>query len=186
MIGTRISKTLMLKKIPRKCALLFFFLLFVFLGSAAGERLSFKYYSSSDGLVSDNVNRIVPDSRGFLWFCADDGLSRFDGYEFKNYTQDEGLPTRNVYDILETTDGTYLVATSRGLAVFDPNGKAYRWDYFSQNLDITGSEPPMFKTYVPPFDPKISKSKIIFSLAQASDGKIYVGTQNGLFRFGRN
>jgi hypothetical protein len=33
-----------------------------------------------------------PDSRGFLWFCTNEGLSRFDGYGFTNYSTDQGLP----------------------------------------------------------------------------------------------
>src|SRR5260221_7348437 len=114
----------MSKRIVGKSIFLVCFLLLVLLTPARAERLSFKHYSSSEGLVSDNVNRIVPDSRGFLWFCTDDGLSRFDGYEFKNYTQDHGLPSRSINDFLETRDGTYLAATSGGLAVFNPNGKA--------------------------------------------------------------
>src|SRR5215207_3734032 len=85
-------------------------------------RLSVKTYTTADGLAHDNVSKIVADSRGFLWFCTDEGLSRFDGYEFKNYTQEQGLPHRSVNDFLETTDGTYLVATSNGVAVFNPYG----------------------------------------------------------------
>jgi ligand-binding sensor domain-containing protein len=45
--------------------------------SANAERLPVKTYTASDGLPRDEVNRIRQDSRGFLWFCTNDGLSRF-------------------------------------------------------------------------------------------------------------
>src|SRR5499426_4010833 len=69
------------------------------------ERLPIKVYTTVDGLASNQINKIVRDSRGFLWFCTTDGLSQFDGDRFKNYTQDQGLPHRNVNDLLETRSG---------------------------------------------------------------------------------
>jgi hypothetical protein len=43
------------------------------------EQLPINAYNTADGSVHDNVNRIVKDSRRFLWFCTAGGLSRFDG-----------------------------------------------------------------------------------------------------------
>lgn len=66
------------------------------------ERLPIKTYTTVDGLAHNNINKIVRDSRGFLWFCTGDGLSRFDGYTFTNYGTEQGLPHREVNDFLET------------------------------------------------------------------------------------
>src|SRR5688572_30042740 len=33
------------------------------------------------GLPRDSIHKIVPDPRGYLWFCASDGLSRLKGIE---------------------------------------------------------------------------------------------------------
>ncbi|MBI3950056.1 MAG: hypothetical protein HY314_06340 [Acidobacteria bacterium] len=55
------------------------------------ERLPIKVYTTADGLAQNFVNRIVRDSRGFLWFCTEDGLSRYDGYTFTNYGPEQGL-----------------------------------------------------------------------------------------------
>src|SRR6185295_16212489 len=73
------------------------------------EVLPLRFYTTSDGLAHDHVTRIVRDSRGLLWFCTSEGLSRFDGYQFKNYGRDEGLPHRNITDLLELPDGRYWV-----------------------------------------------------------------------------
>ena len=87
---------------------------------ARAERLPIKSYTIADGLARDEITRIVRDSRGFLWFCTPDGLSRFDGYRFINYGTDQGLPGRAVNDLLETRSGVYWIATSGGLARFNP------------------------------------------------------------------
>ncbi len=88
------------------------------------EHLPIKTYTTADGLPRDQINRIVRDSHGFLWFCTPEGLSRFDGYTFTNYTMEQGLPHRNVNDLLETRDGIYWIATSNGLSRFNPVGFA--------------------------------------------------------------
>ncbi|HXI62499.1 MAG TPA: two-component regulator propeller domain-containing protein [Pyrinomonadaceae bacterium] len=36
-----------------------------------------KVYASADGLGSSYINNLMRDSRGFLWVCTRDGLSRF-------------------------------------------------------------------------------------------------------------
>ena len=89
---------------------------------AISERLPIKTYTTADGLARDHVGRIVSDSHGFLWFCTDEGLSRFDGYQFTNYTTAQGLPHRIVNDLLETRSGVYWVATGDGICRFNPTG----------------------------------------------------------------
>ena len=144
------------------------------------ERPPFKIFTTEEGLAHDSVNKIVRDSRGFLWFCTAEGVSRFDGANFRNYAQDDGLPHRNVNDFIETEDGEYLAATSGGLAAFNPNGKGYRWNILGYRLEQTGDELPMFRTFAPAGDDR-RKSNIL-SLGKDRFGKIWAGTANGLFR----
>lgn len=169
------------------------FLFFLFIGSlcffntnAFGvEKLPLKVYTTADGLVSSVIQQIRRDSRGFLWFCTGDGLSRFDGYKFKNYTQEQGLPHRKVNDFLETKDGIYLIATSGGLSVFNPNGKSYRWNIIEGKLEQTSNDPPIFRTFHPPEKEGNRASRLIFSLAQHDSGDLYAGSTQGLFRIVR-
>ena len=60
--------------------------------SGHSERLPVRVYSTADGLPSNQTTCVKRDSRGFLWFCTVEGLSRFDGYTFTNYGVDQGLP----------------------------------------------------------------------------------------------
>ena len=86
------------------------------------EQLILKSYTTADGLPNDSVHCIVEDAHGFVWFCTDDGLSRFDGYQFTNYGIDDGLPSAIVNAVLPTPDGRYWIATGAGLVRFDPRG----------------------------------------------------------------
>src|SRR5215211_9198380 len=104
---------------PKRCAIVSVILLVAFVHTQA-EQLPIRTYTTADGLARDRVYKIVSDPRGYLWFCTYDGLSRFDGYEFVNYSVAHGLPHRQVFDLLITRSGDYLVATSNGLARFNP------------------------------------------------------------------
>jgi signal transduction histidine kinase/ligand-binding sensor domain-containing protein len=88
--------------------------------SSRAERLPLTSYTTADGLGSDRIRRIVPDSLGFLWICHRRGVSRFDGQQFVSYGVEHGLPEHGLYDFLETRDGRYLAATAEGVLRFDP------------------------------------------------------------------
>lgn len=125
------------------------------------EQLPLKTYATADGLAGEQINRILRDSHGFLWFATEEGLSRFDGYRFTNYTTDQGLPRPAANDLLEARDGTYWVATDGGLCRFNPTGS------------------PAFTVYYP-VDDKLARG--VNALAEDSSGAIWVGTRGGVFR----
>ncbi|MGD9630794.1 MAG: two-component regulator propeller domain-containing protein [Pyrinomonadaceae bacterium] len=86
-----------------------------------GNRLPVKLYSSADGLGSGFVDYIYRDSRGFMWFCTRDGLSRFDGSRFITFRiGDENAPP-GIENIYETREGTYYVTTTGGTYKFEPD-----------------------------------------------------------------
>jgi len=46
------------------------------------------YYSTIDvskGLPSNYIYNVFQDSKGFMWFATNDGICRYDGFEFKSY-----------------------------------------------------------------------------------------------------
>src|SRR5215471_5026683 len=92
-----------------------------------GEQVPVRSYTTVDGLASNSIHRIVPDSRGYLWFCTDEGVSQFDGYQFRNYGISEGLPHAIVRDLVESVDGGYWVATWGGLSRFNTSGSGPRF-----------------------------------------------------------
>src|SRR5262252_10167823 len=84
------------------------------------ERLPIRIYTSADGLGSSFVNSIMRDSRGFLWICTRDGLSRFDGAHFVTYQVGDKNAPPGIESILESRKGVYWIVTTGGLYKFDP------------------------------------------------------------------
>src|SRR5262245_10867815 len=140
---------------------------------ARAERLPIKTYTTADGLVSNRISRIVRDSRGYLWFCTENGLSRFDGSRFINYTVEQGLPDDEVNDLLETRSGNYWIATGNGLCRYNPKGLPLPYGKVSLQSD------PMFVVYRVG-DDRIAS--VIKSLYEDRSGTVWIGTWGGLFR----
>ncbi|HYW74853.1 MAG TPA: two-component regulator propeller domain-containing protein, partial [Pyrinomonadaceae bacterium] len=141
--------------------------------SLHAERLPIKTYTTADGLARDHINRIVQDSRGYLWFCTSEGLSRFDGYKFVNYGTEQGLPGREVNDFLETRGGVYWVATNKGLARFNPDPLP------PANTPGAAGSPQRFVVYHPADEPDAQNVSVIY---EDHAGVIWCGTTAGLFR----
>ena len=64
----------------------------------------FKNYTVDDGLPSSQVYRAFQDSKGFIWFCTDKGIARFDGYKFEKFTTKNELPSNDVWQCAEDSD----------------------------------------------------------------------------------
>jgi len=51
---------------------------------ALAQKVAFKNYSVSSGLPSSEVYMIYQDTKGYIWFCTDAGVCKFDGYVLKH------------------------------------------------------------------------------------------------------
>jgi ligand-binding sensor domain-containing protein/two-component sensor histidine kinase len=87
----------------------------VFTSSVRAQRLPVRDYNVADGLAHNIVGPAYQDSRGYIWFGSDGGLSRFDGYRFINYGVEDGLAHPVVNCITEDKQGRLWVGTNRGI-----------------------------------------------------------------------
>src|ERR1051325_3049969 len=157
---------------------------------ACAERLPVKTYTTADGLAQNAVNRIVRDSRGFLWFCTEDGLSRYDGYTFTNYGVEQGLPSGRIIDVLETREGKYWIATFNGLCRFNPKGRPWPAGRGPLPAAQNNNQPtaadgrqttddPMFVPFPPNDYPTTGRGNV---LLDDQTGAVWCGAGSGLCR----
>lgn len=72
--------------------LLFLGVLSVICHSSKAQSPYLKHYTDIDGLRSTNIYKIVRDREDFLWFCTNNGVYRFNGFDFKSYNLSNGFP----------------------------------------------------------------------------------------------
>lgn len=129
-------------------------------------QITFERIGKEQGLIPGNVNEILQDSTGFIWLATENGLCRFDGYNFINYNNRindlYSLSYNHVFSLLEDKNGIIWVGTlGGGLNKFDSR---------------TGK----FKRYMnDPANPASISSNIIFKVYRDSKGRIWISTLGG-------
>ncbi|GAB5408599.1 MAG: sensor histidine kinase [Balneolaceae bacterium] len=147
--------------------ILFFLILGVQLGHAQDMSIRFEQITTEDGLSQSTVNTILQDSRGFLWFATEDGLNRYDGYEFKIYRNDPydffSISSNQISSIIEDVNGAIWVGTKGG-GLNRLDREKDRFIRFIHNSE----------------DDKSISHNYINVLFEDETGVLLVGTQNGL------
>lgn len=90
---------------------------------AQKNQIQFSRIDLSNGLSHNQVNTILKDTKGFLWFGTLSGLNRFDGYQFKVFKHDPRDTTSIIDDfiteIYELPDNKLYLQTRSGPNIYD-------------------------------------------------------------------
>ncbi|MBC8506624.1 MAG: hypothetical protein ISR58_20245 [Anaerolineales bacterium] len=94
-----------------------------------GQHLRFDSISIDDGLSQSSVFSILQDSRGYMWFGTEDGLNKYDGYNFTIYKHDpddpDSLISNWIQTLFEDDSGMLWIGTQDGLDRFDPETETF-------------------------------------------------------------
>jgi ligand-binding sensor domain-containing protein len=97
---------------------LFYLFFYQAFSQTAVEKVKFSKVEPAAGLSNSRVTCVLQDSDGFLWVGTEDGLNRFDGYEFKVYRNDPAdstsLMKNSIIQIYEDDHGVLWISTANG------------------------------------------------------------------------
>lgn len=145
----------------------FLVILIAIVGFAQSEGVNYLHILSENGLSQNTVHRIIQDNKGFIWFATEDGLDKYNGYNFivyKNILHDSNSISDNfIWTIYEDKEENLWIGTnSGGLCKFDREHENFT----------------TFKN-----DPKNPNSLVlnnVRAISEDSFGNIWIGTENGL------
>ncbi len=119
-------------------------------------------------MPSSEVYEILQDRQGYIWFCTDNGVSRYNGYKFENFGALQGLTESVVFHLIEDIKGRIWMQCMSGRMFYFEKDSIYS---FLGNKFIEGLKNKQF-----------AKGIYIDSFGQVFNA-IY---PNGLFRFSSN
>lgn len=140
----------------------------VFITSAfAWQDISFKHLTVANGLSQNTISAIHHDSRGFMWFGTQDGLNRYDGYEFRIFRHDRDNPksisANWIWSIDEDSSGHIWASTfGGGISRFD----RYKEEFITFKND--------------PADKKSISHDTVWDFVEHPKGSYWLATNNGL------
>ncbi|RDY23680.1 histidine kinase [Romboutsia maritimum] len=110
----------MINKIAIKIFIVFLFIFYNTYSIDAYDNIQFKNLTIENGLSQSSVETLIQDSKGYIWLGTNDGLNRYDGYNFKVYKHDEDNPNsiinNYIISIEEDKNGNIWVGTADGLS----------------------------------------------------------------------
>jgi len=135
------------------------------MGQAAKD-LRFLPNDINDRLPHSDINSIMQDKYGFLWFGTYNGLCKYDGKNLNVFSRETGNPNSlsnsRVLCTKELKDGSILIGTEGGgLNHFFPKSQS-------------------FKVYKNGKAENSISGDVINTIFQSSNGSIWVGTNSGL------
>ena len=146
----------------------FYFLLFIIsiYSNAQKSDLKFETIEYNENFPQSTISKIVQSEKGFIWLGTDNGLVRYDGYEFlRYYTREkaEGIISNNyINDIYEDTDGNLWVGTRHGVNLYNKNTNDFTI------IDL------------PPVNPTKGGRNYISSFIEDDKANLWVGTFGGV------
>lgn len=131
---------------------------------SVAQKIAFKNYTVSQGLSSSELYSLCQDSKGFIWYCSDAGICKYDGYSFKTYTSEQGLPDNTIFKIYEDRSGKmWFVGMSKKVSYYDPLTDSIYG--LACNDEIV----------------RLMKNSVVSSLYIDTTGVLYIGPNSGKF-----
>ena len=208
----------MTKNMSVKIAKIVIFMLSIILSFCiegnAYDNINFRNITIEDGLSQATVETILQDSKGYIWLGTNDGLNRYNGYEFKVYRHEKNnlnsIVNNYIVDLKEDLEGNIWVGTANGVSKIsydnetitnyldgEDEGSLSHYNIgeillLSDGRILIGTSDGLnlYDEYTDSFkrifnDDRLS-SQMIYSLDEDLEGNIWVGTDNGLNKISKD
>lgn len=91
--------------------------------------MEFNLLSNRDGLSNGQVNTILQDKQGYVWFGTQSGLDRYDGFRFKNFFYNNldvsSLANNSVDEIQQDVLGNLWIHTAVGYCIYQYSNEKF-------------------------------------------------------------
>lgn len=182
------------------------------LSYAQSKNLIFNNINIEQGISQSTIEDIFQDSEGYIWLGTNDGLNRYNGYEFKIYNYEEyqnSISHNGITDITEDKYGNIWINTVSGVNKINKktekisnyteiNGKIKEDSTTEiivtkdnnilvgtyEGLNIYNSKEDRFDVILEQKDGILSSC--IYSIDEDINGNIWIGTELGLNKLSKD
>lgn len=80
----------------------------------SAQEIKFQELNASTELPSNTVYQVFQDSKKYVWFTSEAGLSRYDGEYVQNFSMEDGLTDNEIFGLYEDSQGRIWMRTYNG------------------------------------------------------------------------
>ncbi len=147
--------------------------LFPFLSISQSNHKNIERFSMEDGLINLSILDLVQDHNGYIWVSSEEGLFKYDGYDFKSYTKIPGdttsLSENRIEKLYISKDSSLWLGMPGSLNKYIPE-----CDCFHRFGENSTSPFPKDAGQINDFD-------------EDQKGNLWIGTQNGgLYKYNKS
>jgi len=143
------------------------------------QNIRFDRLNKEDGLSHSLVNAVVQDDVGYLWFGSQDGLNRYDGYEFKVFrpglSKDDLMHQWVTFLFKDSYGQIWIRYNKQGLTRYSPETEAFR-NYLHDPQDPNSIGSDLIES-------EIAHNKTL--VHEDACGELWVATSKGVNRYRR-
>ena len=164
--------TVLIKMIKPATIFIFFIICTNLSAQISNNDIEFEHITIKEGLSHTKIFCIFQDSDGFMWFGTDDGLNRYDGYEFKifyhNKKDSTSILSNRIRSIIEDESGDIWIGTGRGLNKYNKDTENF--------IQYYGNSGRPWEKHV----------EFITAICEDNSGNIWMGTSlSGIIKFNK-
>lgn len=105
------------------------FLISIWIFPACAQHKAWRQYTIADGLTGNEVFDVLQDNRGFLWFVTDQGICKFNGYDFIRPVDTSAFIGNEAFAPTEDAEGRiWFARLDKSLWVIE-NDTVRPWEY---------------------------------------------------------
>lgn len=90
---------------------------------------AYRTFSIREGLPSSETYFVHQDREGYIWFCTDRGVVKYDGFHMEVLTTKNGLPDNVIFWIYEDYKGRIWFVSYNGLLSYYENHRIVKYKY---------------------------------------------------------
>jgi len=143
-------------------------------------------FSVIDGLSGDTVNKIFEDREGSVWVATTDGLDRFRDYSIPTISWNQGLSPPTAALVQATSDGSIWTGAADGLNRWANGHVTFYRGKIALSENRAADETKLNDSRAPREFGNSGMGGTPYSLGRDDEGRLWVGTDKGVFYFERD
>lgn len=131
------------------------------------QEVVYTQYSSDNALISSHTTQVLQDAEDYIWISSNNGVTRFDGYNFQNFDINNQLPDNDIVQMVLDDKKEVWFFCRNGLLSYFKNDRIIPYSFNDKILELMREH-----DFVEPNSLQIVNDEVEFNIYEKARYKI--------------